>query len=167
VGGLYLSSDNTLIIKYPSDYTVEEVNPLPDQSRDELIWYGIRSFSVGEPRIIFAKPLFPWITVIMVAIILFSIASGIFLIKRKKEGEGNTTQELPENNIEIPDIEMMDLEDRILKLLKENGGTLYQSELGRQLDLPKSTVSSALNQLNDKNLILKIKKGRENLIRMI
>jgi uncharacterized membrane protein len=167
VGGLYLSGDNTLIIQYPHDYTVEEVIPQPDQSRDELIWYGIRSFSAGEPRIIFAKPLFPWITVIMAAIIILSIATGVFLIKRKKEGEGDPPQEIHENNIEIPEIEMMDLEERILKLLKENGGVLYQSEIGRQLDLPKSTVSSALNQLNDKNLIMKIKKGRENLIRVI
>lgn len=166
VGGLYLSSDNTLIIQYPHDYTVEEVIPQPDQSRNELIWYGIRSFSVGEPRIILAKPLFPWITAVMVVIIVLSIAAGMFLIKRKKEEDGNTHQEVPENNIEIPETEMMDLEDRILKLLKENGGALYQSELGRKLDLPKSTVSSALNQLHDKNLIRKIKKGRENLIRI-
>ncbi len=165
VGGLYLSGDNSLIIQYPHDYTVEEVIPRPDQSRDELIWYGIRSFSVGEPRIILAKPLFPWITVIMAAIIILSIAAGVFLIKRKKEVD--TPQEISENNIEIPEIEMMDLEERILKLLKENGGALYQSEIGRQLNLPKSTVSSALNQLNDKNRIQKIKKGRENLIRMI
>jgi uncharacterized membrane protein len=95
------------------------------------------------------------------------MAAGMFLIKRKKEGEGNIPQDIPETNIEILETEMMDLEDRILKLLKENGGALYQSELGRQLDLPKSTVSSALNQLHDKNLIRKIKKGRENLIRMI
>ncbi len=46
---------------------------------------------------------------------------------------------------------MMDVEDRIMKILKESGGTLYQSEIGRQLDLPKSTVSSALNELHGKN----------------
>ncbi len=58
VGGLYLSNDNTLIIQYPQDYTVEQVMPQPDQSRDEMIWYGLRSFSAGEPRIILAKPSF-------------------------------------------------------------------------------------------------------------
>jgi uncharacterized membrane protein len=167
VGGLYLSNDNTLIIQYPHDFTVEEVIPQPDQNRDELIWYGIRSFSVGEPQIILAKPLFSWTKVAIVIIIVLSIVAGTFLIKRKKEGEGKNPQDIPETNVEIPEIEMMDLEERILKLLKENGGALYQSEIGRQLDLPKSTVSSALNQLHDKNLIRKIKKGRENLIRVI
>ncbi|VVB92333.1 Uncharacterised protein [uncultured archaeon] len=61
---------------------------------------------------------------------------------------------------------MIDLEEQIIKLLKENNGSLYQSNIVRKLNLPKSTVSSALNELHNKNLILKIKKGRENLIRL-
>jgi len=167
VGGLYLSNDNTLIIHYPQDYTVQQIIPQPDQSRDELVWYGLRSFGKGEPQIILTKPSFPWITTVAAVISIFFVVIGIFLITRKKDSEINSDREVIETNIDIPEIEMMDLEDRILKLLKENGGALYQSEIGRQLDLPKSTISSALNQLHDKNLIQKIKKGRENLIRMI
>ncbi len=167
VGGLYLSNDNTLIIQYPQDYTVQQVIPQPDKSGDELVWYGLRSFAKGEPRVILDKPSFSWITAVAAVIILLLIAIGIFLLTRKKEVEKNSDQEFLESNIEIPEIEMMDLEERILKLLKENGGALYQSDIGKQLNLPKSTVSSALNQLHDKNLIRKIKKGRENLIRMI
>jgi len=64
VGGLYLSNDNTLIIQYPHGYIVEQVTPQPDQSRDEMIWYGLRSFNAGEPMIILSKPSFPWITVV-------------------------------------------------------------------------------------------------------
>lgn len=166
VGGLYLSNDNTLIIQYPHGYLVEQVNPQPDQRRDEMIWYGLRSFDPGEPGIILSKRSFPWITVVM-GLIVLSTAGGIFLIKRKKEGEVKTAPEIPVPNIEIPEIELMDLEDRILMLLKENRGALYQSEIGRKLDLPKSTVSAALNELHVKDLIQKIKKGRENLIRII
>jgi len=164
-GGLYLSKDNTLIIKYPSGFTVEDVTPKPDQSRDELIWYGLRSFEAGEPRIILSKPAFPWGTaVIIVAAIAVIVAAGSYFIKRRKEDK---TDPQPAQNMEITEIEMMDVEERILKLLRAGGGELYQSEIGRQLDLPKSSVSSALNQLNDRKLILKIKKGRENLIRLV
>lgn len=167
VGGLYLSNDNTLIIQYPEDYTVQQVIPQPDKSRDELVWYGLRSFGKGEPQIILTKPSFPWIIAVAAIITILLISIGIFLMIHKKETDINSDHEVLESNIMIPENEMMDLEDRILKLLKENGGALYQSEIGRQLDLPKSTVSSALNQLHEKNLIQKIKKGRENLIRMI
>lgn len=157
VGGLYLSKDNTLIIQYPPGFKIEEVIPPPDQTREGLIWYGLRSFGAGEPRIILSKPSSPWIPLAVVTFII--IALGAFIYMRKR----GTPEEIAGN---ITETEMIDLEERIIRLLKENGGSLYQSEIGRQLNLPKSTASSALNELNSKNLILKIKKGRENLIRL-
>ncbi|MCZ7401728.1 MAG: hypothetical protein O8C61_05860 [Candidatus Methanoperedens sp.] len=166
-GGLYLSKDNTLIIKYPSGFTVEDVTPKPDQSRDELVWYGLRSFGAKEPRIIFSKPAFPWGTAaIIVAAIAAIIIVGSYSIKRRKEDKTDPQLSKDIELTEITEIEMMDVEERIIRLLKEGGGELYQSQIGRQLNLPKSSVSSALNQLNDNKLILKIKKGRENLIRL-
>lgn len=166
-GGLYLSKDNTLIIKYPSGFSVEDVTPMPDQSRDELIWYGLRSFGAKEPRIIFSKPAFSWGTAaIIVAAIAVIITAGFYFIKRRKEDKKNPQLSQNMEITKITEIEMMDVEERIIKILKEGGGELYQSQIGRQLDLPKSSVSCALNQLHDKKLILKIKKGRENLIRL-
>jgi hypothetical protein len=157
IGGLYLSKDNTLIIQYPSGFAVEEVTPQPDETHDGLIWYGLRSFGAGEPRIILSKTQFPWISIATAAFII--VLLGVFIYMRKrgvpKEIAGNITE-----------TEMIDLEERIIRLLKDNGRPLYQSEIVRKLDLPKSTVSSALNELNNKNLIIKIKKGRENLIRL-
>lgn len=161
VGGLYLSKDNALIIQYPSGYTVEQVAPAPDQNRDGLIWYGLRSFGAGEPRVVLAKVPFPWIPLILGLII---ISAGVMIyVARNRKNKTETNEIVPEN---VSETEMMDLEDRILKLLQESGGSLYQSEIGRKLDLPKSTISSALNELSNKNLIQKIKKGRENLIRL-
>lgn len=157
VGGLYLSKDNTLIIRYPSGFAVEEVTPPPDETHEGLIWYGLRSFGAGEPRIILSKSPFPWIPLTIAAFII--IALGAFIYMRKR----GAPKVVAEN---IPEIEMIDLEERIIRLIKDNGRPLYQSEIVRMLNLPKSTVSSALNELNNKNLIIKIKKGRENLIRL-
>lgn len=157
VGGLYLSKDNTLIIQYPSGFKIDEVMPLPDQNREGFIWYGLRSFGRGEPRIILSKTSSPWIPVVIGAFIIVVLGAFIYIRKSRvpKEKVGNITE-----------TEMIDLEERIIRLLKENVGSLYQSEIVKKLVLPKSTVSSALNGLHNKNLILKIKKGRENLIRL-
>ncbi len=157
VGGLYLSKDNTLIIQYPSGFKIEDVMPQPDQTHEGLVWYGLRSFGEGEPRIILSKPPSPWIPLAIAAFIIIALGAFIYMRKRgaPKEIAGNITE-----------TEMIDLEERIIRLLKDNGGPLYQSEIVKRLDLPKSTVSSALNELNNKNLIIKIKKGRENLIRL-
>lgn len=160
VGGLYLSKDNALIIQYPSGYTVEQVTPEPDQNRDGLTWYGLRSFGAGEPRFVLAKAPFPWTPLILGLIV---ISAGMIIYVARTRKDKTDTNEIVAK--EVSETELMDLEDRILKLLKESAGSLYQSEIGRKLDLPKSTVSSALNELSNKNLIQKIKKGRENLIR--
>ncbi len=156
VGGLYLSKDNSLIIQYPSGYTVEQIAPQPDQVRDGLVWYGLRSFGAGEPRIILARTSSSWLPIVV--IVIFIIAAGAFIYMRRIRAE--KSEKITETNL-------MDLEDRIVKLLKEGGGSLYQSEIGRRLDLPKSTVSSALNELYNRNIIQKIKKGRENMIRLV
>ncbi len=157
VGGLYLSKDNTLIIQYPSGFKIDEVMPPPDQNREGLIWYGLRSFGAGEPRILLSKTSSPWIPLAIATFII--VVLGAFIYMRKRG--------IPKGIVgTIKETEMIDLEERITRLLKENGGSLYQSEIVKKLNLPKSTVSSALNELHNKNLILKIKKGRENLIRI-
>ncbi len=155
VGGLYLSKDDTLIIKYPFGYVISEVTPKPDVIRDGMLWYGLRSFGAGEPKITLSRTSYSWIPSVVV---IFAIAIGVFFIfftyRRKIRNKDAKA-------------EIMDLEERIIKLLKESGGSLYQSEIVRRLSLPKSTVSTALNELYNKNMINKIKKGRENLIRLI
>ncbi|MDD5615386.1 MAG: hypothetical protein PHH85_04215 [Candidatus Methanoperedens sp.] len=175
-GGLYLSKDNALIIRYPSGYTAEMVTPQPDLVRDGMIWYGLRSFNSGEPTILL-KPLFSWMPY-AVAVIAAAAAVAFFMIFRRKRNatngpsiEGKRTEEeerkgTAEDTLYSAGTDMVALEDRIVALLKEGGGSLYQSDITKKLDLPKSTVSSALNVLHEKKIIQKIKKGRENLIRL-
>lgn len=175
VGGLYLSKDNALIIQFPQGYTVDQVSPQPDMVRDGMIWYGLRSFNAGEPNIVLLRPSIPWMLYALAVIILVAGAVIIFKIRRDNvqvtgAPSGEVTETAVETHDEAADLgnmaNMMDLEDRIVALLKESGGSLYQSDIVKKLDLPKSTVSSALNGLHTKNTIQKIKKGRENLIRL-
>lgn len=155
VGGLYLSKDDTLIIRYPYGYAVDQVAPQPDTIRDGLVWYGPRTFGAGEPMILLSINSFSWAP--FVVVIFIALAGTLFIYMRKIRGI----------NVKDMEADIRDLEESIVKLLKESGGALYQSEIGRKLNRPKSTVSSALNELNNKNIINKIKKGRENLIRLI
>lgn len=166
IGGLYLSKDNTLIIQYPSGYTIEQVEPQPDQVRDGMVWYGLRSFKAGEPAVILTMPSSSWMPPVIAVSVIFIIAA--FVYKRKARGKNTVIDAAIEPVAEaLTEEAMMDVRERIIKLLNESGGSLYQSEIGKKLDIPRSTVSAALNQLHDKNVIQKIKKGRENLIRLV
>ena len=166
VGGLYLTRDHTLIIRPPAGYTVRQADPAPDRAQDGLVWYGMRSFGPGEPEVLLAREGLP-ITVIAAAaaagaIILLAV---LFLLRRKKEVPPLPEPAIPDTP-PLPEVDARNLEDRILLLLEGSGGEMYQSEMTQRLGMPKSTVSAALAVLHEKKAIIKVKKGRENLIRL-
>ena len=103
--------------------------------------------------------------VIAAVILIFVIIAGFMAYRSIKH------QDLPEEPEEpavpMTKAEEAGLEDRIIKLLGAGGGEQYQSAIVKTLGLPKSTVSSTLNSLHQKGVIRKIRKGRENLIRLV
>ena len=168
-GGLYLAKDNTLIIRYPYGWTVSQVEPVPDDQRDGLVWYGLRTFSPGEPRVILGKSAFPLVPVIVIIILIIVAGiAGFMLYRAKKQQAGREIPEEPEEPpAPLSEADAAGLEERILNLLETAGGEQYQSAIIKALGIPKSTVSSSLNSLHAKGVIVKVKKGRENLIRLV
>jgi len=176
-GGMYLAKDHTLIIKYPAGYTVSLAEPAPDQVRDGLIWYGQRSFGAGEPRLVFERSGFPYVQVLFGGVLVLIVIAGVFFVLKKRRLEDTNepvqtdepveTDEPDSAVVPLSDAEILSLEEKIIQLLKTSGGEQYQSEIVKNLGLPKSTVSATLNDLHKRGIIQKIKKGRENLIRLI
>jgi uncharacterized membrane protein len=167
-GGLYLAKDNTLILRYPVGWTVTRAEPAPDDQRDGLVWYGLRTFGPGEPRVTLEKSSFPLVPVIVVLFLVSLIGAGFMVYQRSKSREAPdepTEQEDPA--VPLSEAEAAGLEERIIKILKAAGGEQYQSAIVNTLGIPKSTVSSSLNSLHQRGMIQKVKKGRENLIRLV
>ena len=169
-GGLYLDKDSTLVVRYPPGFTVTSADPIPDQqSAEGLVWYGLRSFGPGEPRIVLAGPAFPVLPVLFISVAIVIAAAGYVVYrKRRQKGDGEELPDEPEDQpASLSEAEMVSLEERITRLLRANGGEQFQSEIVRVLGMPKSTVSSTLNDLHRRGIIQKVRKGRENLIRLI
>jgi len=168
-GGLYLARDNTLIIRYPPGWSVKRAEPAADDTRDGLAWYGLRAFSPGEPQVTIEKPAFPLIPAIIGLFVISLIGAGYMVYRRNRDRQ-EMLRESPEPEepaLLLTEAEAAGLEERILVLLKNANGELHQSEITRVLGLPKSTVSSALAGLHAKGMIVKVKKGRENIIRLV
>ena len=164
-GGLFLAKDNTLVIRYPSGYTVSVTEPAPDQVRDGFIWYGQRSFGAGEPRLVFEKPGFPSLPVLLGGVLVLIVIAGLYgVISKRRRSEPDEPEVAA---VPLSEADLISLEDRIVHLLKTSGGEQYQSEIVKNLGLPKSTVSATLNDLHKRGIIQKVKRGRENLIRLI
>jgi uncharacterized membrane protein len=168
-GGLFLDEDSTLIVRYPNGYTVTSADPAPDQqSGTSLVWYGQRSFDLGEPQVVLAGPSIPVLPLIAVIAVAIIAAAGVMVYRKKRQ------LPVPEEEPGEPggpppglsEADLASLEEKILRLLRAHGGEQFQSEIVKELGLPKSTVSSTLNDLHSRGIILKIKKGRENLIRL-
>jgi uncharacterized membrane protein len=176
-GGMYLAKDHTLIIRYPAGYTNSLSEPAPDQVRDGLIWYGQRSFGAGEPRLVFERSGFPYLPVLFGSVLVLVVIAGVFFVLRKRRPDDTDepvpSDELVETNepdsvtVPLSEEEILSLEEKIVQLLKTSNGEQYQSEIVKNLGLPKSTISATLNDLHKRGIIQKIKKGRENLIRLI
>jgi len=172
-GGMYLAKDHTLIIRYPAGYTPVLAEPGPDQVRDGLIWYGQRSFGAGEPHMVFERSGFPYLPALIGSALILIIITGLFFVLKKRHLEDTNepveTYEPDEPDsavVLMSDAEMLSLEEKIIQLLKASKGEQYQSDIVKNLGLPKSTISATLNDLHKRGIIQKIKKGRENLIRL-
>jgi hypothetical protein len=164
-GGLYLDRDATLIVRYLSGYTLKTAEPAPDQVREGLIWYGQRSFGAGEPRIALERPAFP-LTAVAAGLLVIVVSAFIgFAVYRTKKRR-NADDTVDPAAAALTEAEIFNLEERIVQLLRSGGGEMFQSEIVKNLGIPKSTVSSALNDLHARGIIIKVKKGRENLIRL-
>ena len=145
--------------------------------RDGLIWYGQRSFGAGEPRLVFERSAFPYLPLLIGSVLVLVVIAGVFFILKKRRPEDTAepvqtdepveTDEPDTVTVPLSEEEILSLEEKIIQLLKTSGGEQYQSEIVKNLGLPKSTVSATLNDLHKRGIIQKIKKGRENLIRLI
>jgi uncharacterized membrane protein len=165
VGGLYLGKDHALILRPPPGFSVGEVSPPPDRTQDGLTWYGLRSFGAGKPRVVLTEGQVPWLPMLLVLGVA-GLALGIYASRRRR-----TPASLPgpaPDTAAAPVDTGADLElgDRIVALLEEKGGTFPQAGIVETLGLPKSTVSEAVNRLHEAGRIEKVRKGRENLIRL-
>jgi len=172
-GGLYLSKDTVLVIRYPDGYSLVSAEPTPDQEDStSLTWYGLRSFDTGEPTVVLEKNGVPLLPLAVAGFGILVVAAGLVFYRRKKQDTAPATvpaepSEEPEDTaLPLADSDRIGLEEKILRQLRANGGEQFQSELGRTLGIPKSTLSSALNDLHQRGIIVKVKKGRENLIRL-
>ncbi|MFY9981532.1 MAG: MarR family transcriptional regulator [Methanoregula sp.] len=169
-GGLYLDEDSTLIVRYPNGYTVTSADPAPDQqSGTSLVWYGQRTFDPGEPQVVLAGPSLPVLPLVIVIVVAIITTAGFMVYRKRRqlpvpEGEPGEPEE---PSPALSEADLATLEEKVTRLLKAHGGERFQSEIVKELGLPKSTVSSTLNDLHQRGIIQKIKKGRENLIRLV
>lgn len=86
------------------------------------------------------------------ALLLIAIAAVIYLFRRKKPGKGEKKKE-PKADL-----------DKIVKIIKKEGGRATQKEIRKHFPLSEAKISLMITELEHKGIVKRIKKGRGNVI---
>jgi len=168
--GMILSSDNVLIIEIPENHEVASVSPNYDRhDGNRLMWEGTiaRSFNKGEPALVLSREKTDTgIWVLVPALVILAAAASVILFKHKKSSISGTKNNaypiLSPTATEVPEDEEM-----IEQILIRSGGQMYQSEIVKLSGLSKSKISIVLSKMKEDGKIIKIKKGKGNIIRLV
>lgn len=174
----YLYGDGAVITSYPSEYAIEIVSPPPherDDSINRLEWYGTVDFKEGEPKVVvFAKKPAFWNFMDIIsknAILIVSLAAltsggfiGVYYFKfKRKMIKKRVDTELSLQG--IPKIE--DDEEKVINLLRNAGGRLYQSAIADSCGFSRAKASKLLKRMEDKGRIRREDKGREKIVTLL
>ena len=117
-----------------------------------------------------------WIVGILIVVVGVSsaVAYRSGTVSLPDRGSKNTSETIDQsvngspststNQTPIPDEELLSDNDRVIKLLEENGGRMKQVNIVEVTDWSKSKVSMLLSDMEDEGEISKLRVGRENII---
>lgn len=167
-----LYGDGNVQVMYPSQYSVESVEPAPyvrNDSVQTLEWLGTKDLQAGTRIVLtqesgsssFVDVLMAnaaLVAGIVVAAAVCSVALFGFSRRRKKKVRA------PEEG----DIKLLSAlendEERTVKLIRSLGGSLHQSSIKDQLGFSKAKTSQLLATLERKGTIMRYKKGRDKIV---
>ncbi|WP_330631595.1 helix-turn-helix transcriptional regulator [Halocatena halophila] len=185
--GLFLGQDQRFELTWSENLTVKSVTPKPDERSTDTITYtgtsGGRVFYDKRPKIVFVRAGtqgqyvkgttndgLPWeliggaVGFLLLAAVI-AVRRTDLLQRRHTESEGEKAPPARhESESSITDADLMTDEDRVVALLKENGGRMKQVQIVEATNWSKSKVSMLLSDMDEDDKISKLRVGRENII---
>ena len=92
-----------------------------------------------------------------------SSATGVLIYTWSLKGQ---TQEKTASSRKVSIEQLRGLEKDVYKLLVDKGGSMYQSDILRILNIPKSTLSVVLSRLEAKGVIERRRVGLRNIVKL-
>lgn len=194
--GLVLTENERFVIKHVEELPLQSVSPEPDiNDGDRLIWDGERFFEEGQPSVLFSEDegetepdnvsddtgtspqgsdsSTPVALVAGFLALVSGFAGGLYL-GRKTGLVGGTVIEEEREKDDREDTEaetetekeLLTDEDRVVRILEEEGGKMKQAEIVDRTDWSKSKVSMLLSNMEEDGKISKLRLGRENVIEL-
>ncbi len=178
-----LDERSQLVISWPEPYNTTTIEPEPDERRDTAaVWNGEETdFLDDEPRVELidtgGRPVQPpddrnrvvplsWLALAGVAV-LTVVGVGWWVV-RDREGARVSSQQVATDGrsatADGPPPELLSNEERVLRLLEENGGRIKQQEVVSELDWTEAKTSQVVSGLREEGEIDVFRIGRENVL---
>jgi len=167
-----LYGDGEINMTYPSGYIVETVTPKPyerDGTRQTLIWVGTADFTNNTNIVLEKEALAQGLldvlqqNIILIAspIAMVSGSLAVFYLFRYRQKRRREAIAKPEISSVF---EIENDEEKIVKLIRQSGGSLYQSTITDQCGFSKAKTSQILSILESKGIVRRDKKGRQKVV---
>jgi len=102
--------------------------------------------------------------VVLVAVLLFYIYNKKKTAKHGRMKEERKEEKKEEGEIAEPELYGEKVLDKVMEIIKEEGGRTTQKEIRKNIPLSEAKISLIISELEAKGKIRKIKKGRGNII---
>lgn len=193
-GGFFLAENDTLALSAPQNWTVEDVDPGSLETGDGTVrWVGQRDFPDNRPRAVFAPDRdggsgeqgrqsttavtggdSDMLTVAMIVFASMVVALVGFVLWRRRSirtpRDSRTTGADRDEHDDSPGgtflTDPVSDEERVRRLLRENGGQMRQADIVDSVDWSKSKTSRVLSSMAQEGSVEKIRLGRENVVRL-
>ncbi len=174
-----LYGEGAFEIIYTPFNNVELVSPKPtvrDDALKTMEWFRTQDFVNGKPNIILTNDSnattapnqdtsglssiqYVFLTLGLATTITAALV-GFYIYRNRKRKIKISQKEVPLKNQLMLETD----EEKILKVIRTNGGTVFQSTFTDQCKFSKAKVSQLLAALEEKGVVARYKKGRDKIV---
>ena len=192
-GGIFLAEGQSMVVQPGDDLVFSSVYPEPEYTEssieraNSITWNGEYDFS---PRLEFVvegeegvgdfeqpaendesnTPV--WLAVVGLLVVGLGIGSAFVWYRSDRFSDRSISDQSPsvtENispseTVQVTEEELLSDEDRVVALIRENGGRMKQVKIVEETGWSKSKVSMLLSDMEEDDTISKLRVGRENII---
>lgn len=181
--------DTSMVFTAARPAPASQSDPNSLRSSGSVTYVGEQSFTSSRPYVELAQPgtqatgtpnttaagVSPGESMWQFALVLAVLALGAVAAAAWRSGaagavlggdDGSTTETVTESQPDtaVDDAELLNDDDRVIKLLEENGGRMKQVDIVETTEWSKSKVSMLLSEMAEEGHISKLRVGRENII---